>query len=348
MHKLRLRSVGIAILMATLYVFIANAHVVARPNVSNDLPMLNMISGQIWDTYRRPIPNLYIELQNEVGSTLDRQRTTESGFYRFSGISSGRFKLHVITLGSDFLEQTQDVQILNLQQGMSDSQYVDFYLKYDPKRVKIGIDGTTDEVFVQEGVSSDAEKLYKKGVSLSDEQKSDLAIVAFTDALKLAPHYYQALNALGNELVKQKKYREALDPLIKAIDLNQRSFTGYYALAYSCFELKEIPQANEAARAATILKPASINAQLLYGTTLRLFGDLALAEKALVKAKTLGNNKVARVNYQLALVYNKLKRNREAADELEMYLRNQSNAPDEKEVQDLIAKLRNAPNNKFQ
>jgi len=340
------------LLLAASVVIISSVNGSAHASISSSTiarrPAINMITGQVWDPNRRPVPNVYVELLTEVGSTIDRQRTTSSGFFRFTGITSGRFKVHVVTVGTDFLDQTIDVKIINLQVGMSDTQYVDFYLKYDPKRVKTGLEGTTDEIFVQEGISSEAEKLYKKGVSLREGNKNDGAIDAFTASLKLAPNYYQALDALGNELVIKKKYREALEPLIKAIDLNRRSFTSYYALAYACFELKEIPQAVAAARAATILKPSSFNAQLLYGTALRLFGDLALAEKTLAKAKALGNNKIAQVNWQLALLLNKLKRDREAADELEMYLKNRTDSNDKKEVQELIAKLRTSSGAKIQ
>jgi hypothetical protein len=40
------------------------------------------------------------------------------------------------------------------------------------------------------------------------------------------------------------------------------------------------------------------------------------------------------------LLYNKVGRNKEAADELELYLKAQPDARDKKDIQDLIAKLR--------
>ncbi len=306
-----------------------------RPNAA-----INVISGQVWDPNRRPAANLYVELQTELGSNLGRQRTTETGFFSFSGVSSGRFKIHVITLGTDYLDQTQDVQIMNLQQGMSDTVYVDFYLKYDPRRVKSGLDGVTDEVFAQEGISKEAEKHYKKGMSLLEDSKTEQAVAAFRQALDVTPNYYYALNALGRELVQEKKYSEALEYLIKAIDLNQRSYSSYYYLGYACYQLNAIPEAIQASKAATVLKQDSLYAQLLYGTVLRIAGNYDLSERSLLKAKKIGNNKIAGVNWQLALVFNRLNRNKEAADELETYLINFPTAENKKDVQELIAKLR--------
>jgi tetratricopeptide (TPR) repeat protein len=304
-------------------------------------PFLNSITGQVWDPNGRPASNIYVELLTELNSSLARQRTSNAGLYSFTGISAGRFKIHVITLGTDYLDQTQDVQIMNLIPGMSDNQYVDFYLRYDPRRVNVaGSGGAAEDIFVQEGLPKEAEKHYTKGVSLLQDKKPEKAIVEFRQAIELFPNYYYALNALGKELVEQKKWDESLEYLIRAIDINQRSFSGYYALAYACYQLRQIPQAIEAARAATILKSSSLNAQLLYGTVSRLAGNYEIAEKSLLKAKTLGNNKVANVNWQLALLYNRQNKNKQAADELDMYLKNDPNGKDRKEVRELIEKLR--------
>lgn len=303
--------------------------------------VVNSIRGQVWDPNGRPVPNIYVELLTELNSSIARQQTSNAGLYLFSGITAGRFKIHVITLGTDYLDQTQEVQIMNLVPGMSDNQYVDFYLQFDPRKVNAGASGgPPEEIFVQEGVPIGAEKHYKRGVSFLDAKKSDKAIAEFKQALILFPNYYHALSALGKELVEKKEYSESLEYLVKAIDLNQRSFASYYALAYACYQLNQIPQAVEAGRATTILKPASLNAHLLYGTVSRLNGNYDIAEKSLLKAKTLGNNKVATVNWQLALLYNRQKKNKQAADELESYLKNDPDGKDNKEVRELIGKLR--------
>jgi len=100
-------------------------------------------------------------------------------------------------------------------------------------------------------------------------------------------------------------------------------------------------EARDAARAATILQSNSVNAQLLYGTLLRLDRSYEEAEKALLQAKKLSKDTpVAEVYWQLALLYNRLGRNKEAADELESYLKIQPEARDKKEIQVLISKLR--------
>jgi tetratricopeptide (TPR) repeat protein len=341
-REVRANKILMAGLVIILLTLIANAKSPPRAKSLRRENTVNAIFGQVWDPYNQPVANIYVELMNELNSTLARQQTTQSGNFRFIGLSAGSFKIKVVALGTDYIEQIQDVQIINLTQGSSDSQFVEFHLRFDPRRVNFGSGGLAEEIYVQDGIPQEAEKHYQKGESLRSDKKSDQAIVEFQQALAIAPNYYNALAALGRELVERGEYQKSLEYLVKAIDINQRSFSGYYALAYACYQLKEIKEGVEAARAATVLKPASVNAQILYGTLLRIFGNYDLAEQALQKAKTLGQNKVAQVNWQLALLYNRMKRNKEAVIELETFLKNQPDAPNKKEVLDLIEKLKSS------
>ncbi len=300
----------------------------------------NSISGQVWNPYNQPIPNIYVELLNELHITVGRYRTSSGGLYQFTNITSGSFKVRVLTNGTDYEEQTKDVQIINIYQGASDQQIVDFRLKFDPRKIVLGSGGLPEEVFAQE-IPDAARKLYRQGVDqLSKNQSKGLDVIE--QSLQVYPMYFDALNRLGREYVQRREYQRALPYLIKAIDVNQRSFTSFYDLAYSCYQLNQKTEAVEAARAATIIKPGSLNAQLLYGTVLRLYGDYIKSEKALIKAKDLGKKSpVAEVFMQLALLYNKMGRNTEAATELESYLKLSPKAQNTEQIKDLIAKLRN-------
>lgn len=301
--------------------------------------LINTISGQVWDPYNNPVSDIYVELINGGSfSTIARQRIS-SGRFVFTGISEGNYQVKILTTGTDYLEQTQDVQIVNLTPTMSDQAFLDFHLKFDPRKISLGSGGVPEEVFVQDEISDQARKHYRKGVDLLANKK-DKGLAEIEQALQISPNYFDALNRLGNEYVQRKEFQKALPHLIKAIDINQRSFSSFYALAYAAYQLGHTPEAVEAARASTVIKPASISAQLLYGTVLRINGNYDKAEKTLIQAKTLSKKPFAQVHWQLALLYNKLGRNREAVEQLETYLKINPDSPDKKEVQDLIAKLR--------
>jgi tetratricopeptide (TPR) repeat protein len=253
------------------------------------------------------------------------------------GMSSGRFIIKVLPLGRDLLEQEQDVEVNN-QVMQSDTVFVDFHLRPSKRSPKNLPNAAPEAIFVQD-VPENARKLYETGVS-NLEKNQDKGLAEIEEAIKIFPNYFEALSRLGKEYVARKDYNKAYPYLIKAIDVNQRSASCYYSLGYAFFQLKEIPAALEATKAVIILNPASVEGHLLYGTILRISGDYQNSEKILLKAKSLSKQPYAEIHWQLALVLNKLNRNKEAANELEAYLKISPESPDKKEVKDLISKLR--------
>ena len=150
-----------------------------------------------------------------------------------------------------------------------------------------------------------------------------------------------ALDRFGSEYVLRKQYREAAKYMIRAIDVNRRSYTSFYALGVASYNLKNLPAAIEALNAATVINPQSINAQLFYGMVLRIDGSYQKAEKALLQAKNLAKNApVAEIHWQLGLLYEKTSRYQEAADELEQYLKAEPKAANAEQIKKLIAQLR--------
>ena len=332
---------GVLIVIFVLTVSAANAERLFSIGDSGSTVLINSISGQVWDPYRHPVSDLYVELMNDSYMTISRQRIS-NGRFVFNGVQAGTYKVKVLTLGTNYLEQTQDVQIVNTVRGASDQQFLDFYLKFDPRKVTLGPNGMPGEIYAQE-VPDEARKHYQKGIELLYDKK-DKGLIELEEAVKIFPNYYDALNRLGTEYVQRKEYQKAVPHLIKAIDVNQRSHSSFYALGYAAYQMNRIPEAVEAARAATILKPDSITSYWLYGTVTRINGNYDLAEKALLQAKKLSKKPFPEIHWQLALLYNKLNRNNDAATELETYLKAQPEATNKKEIQDLISKLRTQKN----
>lgn len=333
------------LLLLTLGVCLITAVHPSTAKAYNSTAVLNRIEGTVWDPYRRPVRDLYVELQNENYFSIARTRTDSAGRFSFIGVSAGRFNVRVMTSGTNYVEQTESVDLVNVMRNVGDAVYLEIVLKFDKDKMKSGLAEITDAIFVQD-VPDEARKLYRKG--LKDLEKGDVGFNEIEGALKIFPTYFDALNTLGTQYVSRKEYQKSLAYLIRAIDVNQRSFSTYYALAYACYELQHRQEALEAARAATVLQPKSFNAQLLYGTLLRLDHSYEKAEVALTEAKKLSKNRpVPEVHWQLALLYNKLGRNEEAADELETYLKLQPDAPDREGIRNTIARLRKDTKKKF-
>jgi tetratricopeptide (TPR) repeat protein len=152
------------------------------------------------------------------------------------------------------------------------------------------------------------------------------------------------LAALGEAYVTRGKYDTGYPYLLRAIDVNAKCGDCYYSLAVAFYRLEQLPAATKAIDAAVLLQPGSPEVYLLQGIICRLNNDLPAAEKALLTAKTLFKEPNPEVFWQLSIVYNRLKRNQEAADELELYLKSKPDMTkaEKDNVHNLITKLRNS------
>lgn len=301
----------------------------------------NRIEGMVYDPNRVPINDIRVELFNDVGSILGGTKTSSGGRFTFWGISRGRFTVRVVPAGRNFLEETKDVEIVGFSRNSNNNvAYIDVYLRYD-KRISDLLKNVPAEVIFAQDIPENAKDLYESGIK-DIKKNPDKGILEIEEALKIFPNYFDALNALGKQYIARKEYQKAYPYLLRAIDVNPRSISAFYSLAYAFYQLNEIPAALEAAKAVLILAPAYVDAQILYGTLLRMNKNYKEAETALLKAKSLSKDSNAEVHWQLALLYNKLNRNQDAVKELEAYLKINPQSADNRKIQELIEKLKNS------
>jgi tetratricopeptide (TPR) repeat protein len=235
------------------------------------------------------------------------------------------------------MEQMQEVEIVQTRNN-NDVDYLDINLRYDKRTRGPEVDVPTGVIFVQD-IPPAARASYLKGVADfgKDPEKGFSEI---EEAVRIFPSYFDALNWLGKECIASRNYEKAYPYLLKAIDVNQRDASTYYSLSYAFFQMKQYPAALEAARASALLAPASVDAQLMYGTILRITGSYPEAETALLKANSLAKKINAEVHWQLSLLYNRLNRNQDTVDELETFLKLVPDSPDKTKIQEMIARLK--------
>ena len=301
----------------------------------------NTISGFVFDQQRNPVIGVYVELQNEVYSVLARTKTNSSGHYAFSGLSSGRFYIRVLSTGTDLEEQTGEVEIVNVVIGgraSSENAQKDFYLRLRHRQE----DGNSiNEVIFVQDVPVEAQNYFRKAVAALDTNKLEEGVAKLYQAIELFPNYYLALEKLGSELVKQQKYEKAQEIYQRALAVNARSFSSWYGLSFASYALKQSKTAVEAAEKAVSLNLQSVAAFLILGISERQAGHYEKAEKALKQGNKLAKGKNADIHWNLALLdAHNLNRKRDAADELELYLKAAPNAENAALVRKLIEQFR--------
>jgi tetratricopeptide (TPR) repeat protein len=302
----------------------------------------NRISGMVLSKNNSPVPELWVLLLNDVGSILNRTKTDGSGRYIFTGMSSGKFSIKVLTLGTDYQEQIQEAELINFRLGgstTSDSLQVDFYLKpnKNPNENRVN-----QVVFAQE-IPKEAEALYQNSISSLEAKKTEEGIEGLKKATTIFPTYFLALERLGVELIKTNKFAEALEVFLKSTKVNPGSYQSWYGLAFTNSALGNYADAVSSSKKAIEINSGSVDGLFLLGISLRSDKKFKEAAEVLLKAKKLDKSKNANISWNLALLYfHNLKLYKETAEELNNYLKlvPELPKPEVENIKKLIAKCR--------
>ena len=317
---------------------------VLAPEAFSAFAQGNTINGAVWGVNRQPVAEINVELLNEYGSTVQRTRTNGAGRFFFSRLPNGRYKIRVLPYGTDYEEQEQEEEFFasansrNPVTGESSSRgfthaQKDFYL-----RVRKGVDvSMVGIVFVQADIPKEAKKLYEEGVEHLDKKKTKEGYEALKGALEIFPTYFLALDKLGKEYAHAGYYAPAAVLLDMAVKVNARSSSSWHALANSLYNLKSYEDATKAIEKTLELNAYIPEAFLLSGILMRQNKRYEEAEKQMFKARDLSGDRIPRVHRELALLYsNNLMRYADAAKELKIYLKTETNVKDPDSLKQLI------------
>ncbi len=302
---------------------------------------LNSIIGHVFDTSRRPVGQVVIELQDDYYASIARTRTSDSGLYAFNNLPYGVYQIKVEPHGTNFESQSRRVQIESMSRSGRSGQSLqeDFVLVL---RSESGRTGTSKPgvIFAQE-VPEAARKVYEDAIKVLDSGKSvEAGLEMLRKAIGIYPNYYLALERLGTEYVKREQYDSATDVLTKAVGVNPRADQSFYWLGIAEYQLKNISAAIDSLRRAVAASPASVNSQMWFGKALWKDGRFDEAETHFRQAYKLGGRQVPIVHLYLAQLYDRQKRYREEANELELYLKEEPNPVDPEKIAKAIKNLR--------
>lgn len=304
----------------------------------------NTIGGYIFDRARVPLADIDVELLDEYYRMLQRMKTDSSGRYEFNGLNDGNYTVRVYAFRYDLEDQSQYVEVKSISSipGQLGSSYnpVDFYLQ--PRKGGLR-DSETGVVFAQD-IPKEAERAYKKAIEDLSKKRLDEGFIGLQQALTIFPDYYNALMRYGQELYQKKQYTSATQVYMRAAEVNPKSALAYYNAGFSLISLgnKYSKNAKIALDQALVLAPTSAAVLLQLGKVERRLGQFADAEKHLLLAKKYSPVRNAEVQSELAQLYgNDLKKYKEAADELELYVKaSKLSDEDAAKTKEKIAELR--------
>lgn len=332
------------------------------------------IYGSVYGEGHRPVADVYVELLDDVNSTVRQIKTDMSGRFQFSGLVDGRYMIKIRPGNTGYQEHTQQVIIsaissvrVNDRSSGADNQHIDIGLKLDERYTLGPFAGAPSVIFVQD-VPPAAKQLYDQGLAFMREKKQAQALASLRQAIEVFPDYYHALDRLGAEYAilgdpatpvesaalaskastgsaakdepsKEEYLQAGLLLLAKATQINSRSYSSMFGLGWSQFNLGRFADASESFGKAANIYNKSANAFLWQGKAYRRNKKADKAEEALKQADRLSNGKNAEIHWELAGLYNDQKRYTEAADHMELYLKSVPKGEAEK-IKELIRKLR--------
>jgi hypothetical protein len=98
----------------------------------------NRISGFVFDESRRPLSDVYVELQMISTPRLAAFAQAASGMFNFAGLPSGRYVIKVLSTGTEYEEQSVSVALIPISpmagRGVV-SEHVDIYLRAKKREV---------------------------------------------------------------------------------------------------------------------------------------------------------------------------------------------------------------------
>ena len=348
--------IGLGMVMALTMALVTGTRAFGTPN-NWSVQGRSAIYGNVYGEDRRPVADVYVELLDDVNSTIRQIKTDMSGRFQFNGLVDGRYMLKVKPGNTGYLEFTQQVVIAAVssvrpsegaRSGGADNQHIDIALKldqrgmYGPFAIEPGV------VFAQE-IPAAAKRNYEEGIAFFRDKKDDQAFAKMRQALEIFPDYYAALDRLGSEYADRgvsdkgidKEYLQAGFVLLtKATQVNPRSYSSMYGLGFAEFYLGMNNEAIDHLSKAGALYGKASRAYALLGKAYRRAKMPDKAVEALKRADQLANGKDADIHWDLANVYNDQKQYKEAADQLELYLKSAPKGEDPEKIKDLIKRLR--------
>ncbi|HKS26596.1 MAG TPA: tetratricopeptide repeat protein [Pyrinomonadaceae bacterium] len=308
---------------------------------------LNAISGRIYfPSGRAADMRAKVSLETMTSSRLTVLADTD-GAFRFKNLAAGSYTV-VIEAGEDYETVREPVFIegnSNLGRGVRipmvpRTVMVPIYLR--PKRAAAKAEakpGVLDAALAN--VPKTALELYQKAQDAIQANDSKKAIEHLRAALSLYPEFALALNSLGVEYLKLGNADRALEALRDAVRLSPDAFVPRLNFGIAYLEKKQFGEAESNLRLALQKNDGSPSAHMYLGITLISLRRYEEAEKELERAVSLkGGESMAQAHKLLGGLYWQRGQFKQAAEQLEVYLKLAPKAPDAERIRTTVKELR--------
>ena len=332
-NRCRFPGIRSLILMTGLFLstaFVAHAQ---APGSSRGLASSggsNMIQGRVYFPSGQTASGKSIKVNLESISSFGSMSTVadQDGTFRFTSLPPGDYTV-VVDAGPEFERAREAV---NIYREASGGRSVQVSIQLRPR-----VD-SSNPLFA--GIPGRALDLYKKGATAAAKGDAKGAVESLSAAVAAHPNFPLALSELGVEYMNLKQYDKASETFEALLKLKPNDVSAHLNMGIVAFNKKKMDEAESHLRKALELKSPGPSAHYYLGLTLVSTKRYEEAQKEFELTLSNGGENIALAHKYLGGLYMNAKKNKEAADELEKYLKLDPKAPDADRIKGTIKELR--------
>ena len=294
----------------------------------------NAIIGTVFAPSGRPIESR-VRVRLSTMTSGDRISTTnETGNFAFRGLPTGSYTVS-IEKEKEFEPISQSVDLRQFRGSPPQVYTLNIRLEYKRAEAKPGV--LNAELV---NVPQKARAYYDSGVEQSKKGDYAKAIEQLKLAIKEYPSFPLAFNELGVQYLKLNQLENADEAFQGALKISPDAFAALINRGIANVLMKRYGEAVPILRKALKKNDQSAVGHYFLGQALANLGLFEDAEKELLASLALGKAEMKEAHRILAIIYTSRGAKKQAAQELETYLKLAPATPDAEKLKEMIRQLK--------
>ncbi len=295
---------------------------------------MNMIQGRIHFPSGPSVASKPVKISLESVSSFGAMSTVtdQDGSFRFRNLQAGSYTI-VVDAGNEYEKARETVNIDREASpgGRTVQVAIQLSLKVD----------ASNPAFAN--IPEKALSLYQKGAAAAKKGDAKNAVGFLNNAISTYPNFPIALSELGLQYMKLGQMDKAGDTFETLLKLKPADAAAHLNFGIVLFNKKSLAEAETHLRKTLDLNYVGPTAHYYLGLTLIGLKRYDEAQKEFELTISNGGENLALAHKYLGGLYMSSKKNQQAADELEKYLKLDPKAADAERIRGTIKDLRSKP-----
>ena len=324
----------LAVCLVLLYALTSNAQGVGSSRGLASGDGINTIQGRVLFPSGQSLSGKQVKVSIESVSSFGSMSavTDQDGVFRFRNLQAGGYT--VVVEGDKEYEMARETVNID-REASPGGRIVQVTIQLHLKA------NASNPAFA--GIPQEALTQYQKGAAAAAKGDPKSAVEFLSKAISIYANFPIALSDLGLQQMKLFQWDKASETFEQLLKLKQGDAVAHQNLGIALFNKKRLDEAQIHLREALKISDTGPTAHYYLGLTLIGLKQYDEAQKEFELTITKGGDNLALAHKYLGGLYMNSKKNQEAANELEKYLKLDPKAADAERIRGTIKDLRSKP-----